>query len=79
VTLAWTLPETSEGYRAIEVMRNTTSSAQGRGRIRTVRATVTGIEDTVPDTAAPYWYWLKLTTTSNTVTNLGPFEAVEAK
>ncbi|MEZ0217143.1 MAG: hypothetical protein ACAH89_08410 [Rariglobus sp.] len=79
VTLTWTLPETADGYRAVEVMRNTTSIAQGRTRIRSVRTTVTGIEDTVPDTAARYWYWLKLTTPANTVTNLGPFETVEAK
>ncbi|HSI09129.1 MAG TPA: hypothetical protein VK985_11140 [Rariglobus sp.] len=79
VTLAWTLPEAADGYRAVEVMRNTTSIAQGRTRIRSVRATVTGLEDTVPDATAPYWYWLKLTTPANTVINLGPFEAVEAK
>lgn len=79
VKLTWTLPSEADGYRAIEVMRNTASVAQGRGRIRAVRATVTGIEDTVPDTTARYWYWLKLTTTSGTVSNIGPVEVSEAK
>lgn len=79
VKLTWTLPSEADGYRAIEVMRNTASVAQGRGRIRAVRATVTGIEDTVPDATARYWYWLKLTTTSGTVSNIGPVEATESK
>lgn len=79
VKLTWTLPSESDGYRAIEVMRNTASVAQGRGRIRAVRATVTGVEDTVPDTTARYWYWLKLTTANGTVSNIGPIEATESK
>jgi hypothetical protein len=79
VKLSWTLPSMEEGYRSIEIMRNTSSSAQGRGRIRAVRATVTGIEDTVPEASDRYWYWLKLTTANAVVINVGPVEALAAQ
>ncbi len=75
VRLAWVLPATPGGYRAIEIMRNTSSNATGRGRVRAVRATVTSLEDTVPDAQANYWYWLKLTPVEGGVINLGPIAA----
>lgn len=75
VQLAWTLPGTTSGYRAIEIMRNSHAQATGRGRVRAVRAETTRIEDTVPDAGASYWYWLKITHVDGTVQNLGPFAA----
>jgi hypothetical protein len=75
VNLTWTLPVVTNGYKAIEIMRNTSDTAMGRTRVRTVRATVTAIEDQVPQAAEHYWYWLKLTTTDGVVSNIGPVEA----
>lgn len=75
VNLTWTLPVVTNGYKAIEIMRNTSDTAMGRTRVRTVRATVTTIEDQVPQAAEHYWYWLKLTTTDGVVSNIGPVEA----
>lgn len=75
VRLAWTIPENQDGYRSIEIMRNTSETPQGRGRVRAVRASVTEADDNLPDPAASYWYWLKLTAADGTVQNLGPFPA----
>jgi hypothetical protein len=78
VQLSWTLPASESGFRAIEIMRNTQEQASGRSRVRAVRATVTTLEDVVPDAAANYWYWLKLTHADGTIENLGPY-SVPAK
>lgn len=75
VHLEWILPPSATGYRAIEIMRNSQVQPTGRGRVRAVRAETTSLEDTVPDAAASYWYWLKLTHVDGTVQNLGPFAA----
>jgi hypothetical protein len=75
VHLEWSLPPSASGYRAIEIMRNSQAQAAGRGRVRAVRAETTSLEDTLPDAAASYWYWLKLTHVDGTVQNLGPFAA----
>jgi hypothetical protein len=75
VQLSWTLPASESGFRAIEIMRNTQEQPSGRSRVRAVRATVTTLEDVVPDAAANYWYWLKLTHVDGTIENLGPFLA----
>lgn len=77
VTLAWTLPVREDGYRAIEIMRNNSDSPKGRTRVKAVRSSVTRLDDTVESASERYWYWLKLTAPDNTVTNLGPVEAVE--
>lgn len=79
VTLEWTLPVVEDGYKAIEIMRNNTDSAKGRGRVRAVRASVTELDDTVENASERYWYWLKLTAADGVVTNLGPIEAVQAR
>ena len=76
VRLSWTLPEISDGYRAIEILRDSDPNPAGRGRIRAVRASVTQLDDNLPDPSAEYWYWLKLTAPDGSVTNLGPFAAV---
>lgn len=75
VRVSWTLPPSDAGYRAIEIMRNDRSSADGRTRVRAVRAQVTSLEDTVPDPAANYWYWLKLTDADGRLQNIGPVAA----
>lgn len=75
VQVAWTLPVSDIGYKAVEIMRNERAEAPGRTRVRAVRATVTNIQDTVPDAAADYWYWLKLTRTDGQIQNIGPVAA----
>ena len=75
VQVSWTLPASDVGYKAIEIMRNDRDQAQGRSRVRAVRATVTTIEDTLPDSASEYWYWLKLTRQDGQVQNIGPVAA----
>lgn len=75
VRLSWVLPESSSGFRGIEIMRNNQEQASGRTRVRAVRSTVTQLEDNVPDAAKNYWYWLKLTHVDGTVENLGPYGA----
>lgn len=75
VKLAWLLPVSDVGYKAIEIMRNDRAEAPGRARVRAVRATVTSLEDTVPDAAADYWYWLKLTREDGQIRNIGPVAA----
>ena len=77
VQVSWALPESDVGFKAIEIMRNERSEAQGRGRVRAVRSTVTTIEDTVPDANANYWYWIKLTRNDGQVQNLGPVAALK--
>lgn len=76
--ITWRLPEIQGTLRSIEIMRNIGSYPQGRSRVRAVRATVTEITDTLPDTAAAYWYWLKLTPTEGQVINIGPIQATPA-
>ncbi len=56
-------------------MRNDRSSPDGRTRVRAVRAQVTSLEDNVPDAAANYWYWLKLTDANGRLQNIGPVAA----
>lgn len=75
VQLSWTLPQSSGGYKAIEIMRNTRDQAAGRGRVRAVRPSVTQLEDALPDAQANYWYWLKVTHADGTVQNFGPSAA----
>lgn len=77
VLLTWTLPEGE--VRMLEIMRNTTENAQGRGRIGTTRATVNVFSDTVPDTAATYWYWVKITRPSGEIINSNPVATPSAK
>ena len=72
VRVTWALPVSSSGYRAIEIMRNTQEQPSGRTRIRALRAAITEIEDTIPDTQANYWYWLKVTHNDGTIQNIGP-------
>lgn len=79
VKLDWKLPEVEGGYRSIEIMRNTSAVAQGRGRVRAVRASLTELEDTVPLAGERYWYWLKLTAADGRVSNMGPVEAAEVR
>lgn len=76
VLLTWTLPLATDGYRGIEIMRNDRDTPSGRNRVRAVRASVTELEDTLPDPGARYWYWIKLTATDGAISNLGPTEAV---
>ena len=78
VHLNWTLPENTDGYRGIEIMRNDEIRPNGRTRIRAVRSSVTQLDDTLPDPNRQYWYWIKLTATDGSVTNLGPFETTKA-
>lgn len=78
VRLSWTLPENADGYRAIEVLRDSDPNPSGRGRIRAVRASVTQLDDTLPNPASDYWYWLKLTAPDGSVSNFGPFAATPA-
>jgi len=75
VNLDWTLPPATENYRAIEIMSNSTESAKGRTRMKSVRASVTHLVDVLGDAKETRWYWLKLTNADNTVINLGPVEA----
>jgi hypothetical protein len=77
VQVAWVLPESDVGFKAVEIMRNDRDQAQGRGRVRAVRASVSNIEDTVPDADANYWYWIKLTRNDGQVQNLGPVAALK--
>jgi hypothetical protein len=75
VQVSWVLPVSDVGYKAVEIMRNDRSDAPGRSRVRAVRASVTTIEDTVPDAETDYWYWIKLTRVDGQVQNLGPVPA----
>jgi acyl carrier protein phosphodiesterase len=75
VRVYWALPVSANGYRAIEIMRNTQEQAAGRARIRALRASITEIEDTVPDIQANYWYWLKVTHADGTIQNIGPISS----
>ena len=78
VHLSWTIPENPDGYRGIEIMRNDNIRPTGRARVRAVRGSVTQLDDTLPDPSRDYWYWIKLTSTDGSVTNLGPFETTKA-
>lgn len=75
VKLTWALPVNAGGYRSVEVMRNTSSTAQGRSRVRALRASVTELEDTAAPAGQVYWYWIKLTAVDGSVSNMGPTEA----
>lgn len=77
VLLTWTLPEGE--VRMLEIMRNTSENAPGRGRVGTTRATVNVFSDTVPDATVTYWYWVKLTRPSGDVVNIGPVATPSAK
>lgn len=77
VLLTWTLPEGE--VRMLEIMRNTTENAQGRGRIGTTRATVNVFSDTVPDATVTYWYWIKITRPSGEVINSSAVATPSAK
>jgi predicted phage tail protein len=77
VSLTWTLPEGE--VRMLEIMRNTSSNAQGRDRIGTTRATVKVYSDRVPDAAATYWYWIKITRPTGEIINSQPVPTPSAK
>jgi hypothetical protein len=77
VLLTWTLPEGE--VRMLEIMRNTTENAQGRGRVGTTRATVNVFSDTVPDASVTYWYWIKITRPSGEVINSNAVPTPSAK
>lgn len=70
VLLAWTLPDAD--IKAVEIMRNTKDTPAGRDRVAAVRKEVITYKDQVPDAAAVYWYWLKLTRPNGEVINIGP-------
>ena len=70
VILAWELP--AGKMRQVELMRNSSSQAMGRGRVAAVRAETTLYIDEVPDLTVTYWYWLKLTHADGRVVNIGP-------
>ena len=75
VTLDWTLPPASVGYRSIEIMRNTSDAPRGRTRVKSVHASVTHFDETLADANAIAWYWLKLTNADATIQNFGPVQA----
>lgn len=77
VLLTWTLPEGE--VRMLEIMRNTTENAQGRGRVGTTRATVNVFSDTVPDASVTYWYWVKITRPTGEVINSNAVATPSAK
>ena len=72
VKLTWTLPEKAATYKRIEIMRNSVAAPQGRNRIRSVRATETGIEDAVGANPPTLWYWIKLIDQNDAASNIGP-------
>jgi hypothetical protein len=76
VVLTWTLPLTWSQpefeIRTFEIVRNTSESTKGRGRLVALRSTVSTYTDVVPDTSANYWYWLKATFASGEIVNIGP-------
>ena len=53
VILAWELP--AGKMRQVELMRNSSSQAMGRGRVAAVRAETTLYIDEVPDLTVIYW------------------------
>ncbi|MEY4488295.1 MAG: hypothetical protein RIQ79_803 [Verrucomicrobiota bacterium] len=72
VKLSWTLSAPAAAYKRIEIMRNSVSAPQGRNRIRSVRATETGIEDAVGPNPPTLWYWIKLIDQNDVASNVGP-------
>ncbi len=74
--VSWTLPEGE--IRAIELLRDTDSDPKGRVRVSAFRATTTTYFDDVPDKAAAYFYWLKVTRPDGTSVNIGPVSPVVA-
>lgn len=71
VLLSWVLPTNIE-IKRVEIYRNTTNDAKGRGRAATVRVEPATYIDQVTDLNVTYWYWLKLTLANDQVVNVGP-------
>ena len=70
VLIAWTLPDGE--VRLLEIMRHSSSSAPGRGRVAGLRSDVRSYIDTAPDATVTYWYWIKITRPNGVIVNIGP-------
>ena len=70
VIVSWTTPTVP--VRAFEIFRNDSDALRGRLRIALVRADREVIFDSLPDTKAKYWYWIKVTSYDGQVVNVGP-------
>lgn len=73
--LTWVLPEGE--VRTIEIYRNNSNVAQGRGRVGASRVDATVFHDQLPDDQI-YWYWLKLTRPNGVIINIGPVATPKA-
>lgn len=77
VILTWNLPKAE--IKQFEIMRGIRPEAAGRGRVAAVRTEPAVYYDSVPDSAATYWYWLKITFVGGHVMNVGPVPTPESK
>lgn len=77
ILLSWDLPELE--IRLLELVRNDQREQKGRGRIATLRVRPGLYTDHVPDPAATYWYWLKITLADGSLVGLGPVETPQAE
>lgn len=77
VVVSWVLPQFE--VKQFEIFRNGTNQAQGRGRVAALRQEVGIYYDSVTDTEATYWYWLKITFGNGHVINVGPVATPNSK
>ncbi len=77
VILTWTLPKAE--IKQFEIMRGIRPEAAGRGRVAAVRTEPAVYYDSVPDSTATYWYWLKITFNGGHIMNVGPVPTPESK
>ena len=67
IDLNWTIAGIQ--VKSIQLMRNTSSSTVGRGRIAIPAANATSYSDTSAVDNTDYWYWLKITDVNNVAYN----------
>ena len=67
IDLNWTIAGIQ--VKSIQLMRNTSSSTVGRGRIAIPAANSTTYSDTSAADNTDYWYWLKITDVNNVTYN----------
>lgn len=72
VLVAWELPALETPIKGIDVYRNTNEKTKGRARLDFVKARPGLFRDTVEDSEAVYWYWLKIVLTSGQSVTVGP-------
>lgn len=77
VIITWILPQVD--IKQFEIFRHTSSSANGRGRVASVRTQPPVYYDNVPESETKYWYWLKVTLADGFIMNIGPVATPESK